>query len=177
MKILKYRCLIDTECEDNKLAKPKKALKIDGYCSLKMDINCKDFKSCDYLRYKKSEIILIEISNLEKQFMDIESKSSLLTKVQKKQLGNTLSKRIEPMSIIRDELRDKYIQTDLILHKLTDHLQFNIKKSKTYIIAICSNNQSSVIMFQCLLYDLKSSLKLHSKDIKIICVKDLVNYI
>lgn len=177
MKILRYKCFIDTECKENNLYIPKKALKIDGNHGLKMDINCKDLKSCDYFKYKKNEIVVIEISNLEKQFKDLQSKSSLLTKSQKKQLGNSLSKRIEPISIIREELREKYLQTDLILHKLTDYVKYNIKKSKVYIIALCSNSESNAMMFQHLKYDLKSSLKPHSSDIKIICVKDLVSYI
>lgn len=174
MNILQYRKFIDTECSNqtNTILKTK-ALKIDGKNSLKMEFNCKDLKSSDYLKYKKNEIIFIEISDLQKQFNDIKIKNDLLSKDCKKQLGKNLTNKIEPRNIIREELREKFIQTDLILHKLLKFIKFNIDKSKIFIIAICSNSISDVMAFQYLINDLKSSLKSFLKDIKIVLAKDL----
>ena len=51
MNILQYRKFIDTECSDqtNSILK-RKALKIDGNNSLKMELNCKDLKTINYLK-------------------------------------------------------------------------------------------------------------------------------
>lgn len=174
MNILKYREYIDTECSnhDNKILN-RKALKLDGCNSLKMSIGCKDLKSCDYLKYKKEEILLIEISDIKKQFDSIMIRKDSLTVESKKQLGKKLNKKIDPRNIIRDELRAKYLETSLILKQLTENVKFNINKSKIFIIAICSKNISDIMAFQYLINDLKSSLKAFLKDVQIILAKDI----
>ncbi|QKF58959.1 hypothetical protein [Aliarcobacter lanthieri] len=178
MNILKYREFIDTECSNNQQIKlDKKAIKIDGNNSLKMTIGCGDLKSCDYLRYKKDKILLIEISDLKKQFTDICSKTELLSKDTKKQLGKILTKKIDPRNIIRDETRSKYLETINILNELTSYVKFNMKKSKIFIIAICSNNISDTIALQYLERDLKISLNNFVKDVRVILANDLEKFI
>ncbi|MCT7529606.1 hypothetical protein N5T79_10655 [Aliarcobacter cryaerophilus] len=180
MNILKYREFINTECSNQQQKLKKRAIKIYGSNSLKMAIGCGDLKSCDYLKYKKENILFIEISDLKKQFTDICSKTESLSKDTKKQLGKILTKRIDPRNIIRDETRSKYLETINILNilnELTSYVKFNIKKSKIFIIAICSDNISDIIAFQYLERDLKVSLNNFVIDVKVMFSKDLENII
>ena len=178
MNILKYREYIDTECSSHQhKILNKKALKLDGDNSLKMAIGCKDLKSCDYLKYKKDKILLIEISDLTTQMQELIQKTSCITEECKDTLGKKLQKKLKPEMIIKEELREKYLQTTLILHKLEEHVKFSFHKSKIFIIAICSNRTSDVMAFQYLINDLKACLQSFFEEIKIVLAKDLVRVI
>lgn len=174
MNILKYREFVDTECSNQQNTKlNKKAIKIDGDDSLKMNIGCGELKSCDYIRYKRDKILFIEISDLKKQLIDLSDKTSCITQECRDSLDKRIKKRIVPKNIIREEMRTKFVQTDLIFHKLLKFVRFNIEKPKIFTIALCSNNTSDVIAFQYLETDLKSSTKTFLKDVKVVLTKDL----
>jgi hypothetical protein len=174
VNILKYREYIDTECTDHQqMILNKKAIKLDGNSSLKMAVECGDLKSCDYLKYKKEKILLIEISDIKRQLQDLVQKTWCISQESKETLGKKLAKKIEPKKIIKEELRDKYIQTTLILYKLVEQIKFNINKSKAFIVAICSNSNSDVMAFDFIRLQLKQSLKGLIDDVQIVPAKDL----
>lgn len=174
MNIFKYREFIDTECsnqQDTQLG--VQALKLDGQNSLKMAIGCGDLKSCDYLKYKRNEILFIEISDLNMQFSDLIQKTSCIDQECKDKLGKSIQKRIEPKSIINHEMKDKCIQTNLILYKLSECIKVSLDRIKILIIAICSDNLSDTMAFDFIKINLKQTLKSLVSDVKIILVKDL----
>ena len=73
MNICQHKEYINLECKSfgtNILT--VKAIKLDGKNSLKEKINCSDFKSCDYLRYKKDKIVLIEVSDFHTQLRTLQ---------------------------------------------------------------------------------------------------------
>ena len=178
MNILRYREYINTECsnQENTILS-KKALKLDGNNSLKMAINCSDLKSCDYLKYKKSEITLIEISDLSAQLKDLHKNIQCITDDCKIQLGKKIIKKIDPKTIIREELRDKYIQTTLILYKLKEFISITINNTRTFIIAICVVNQSDILIFDIIKKDIKNSLKGLVDGVQVVPVEHLENQI
>ena len=77
------------------------------------------------------------------------------------------------MSIIKKEIRDKYIQTLLILQELSKYIKYNINKTKEYILAFCIENQSDIMIFDMIKNELLSSLKGHVKEIKLIPAMEL----
>lgn len=174
MNILKYRQLIDTECSNQQNTQLSvKAVKLDGQNSLKMAIGCGDLKSCDYMRYKKDKILLIEISDLKMQIADLIQKTSCISQECKDSLGKTIQKRIEPTAIINHEMKDKCIQTNLILYKLSENIQISLDKIKILIVAICSDSLDDIIAFNFIKINLKQTLKSLVGDVKIVLAKDL----
>lgn len=178
MNILQYREFINSECSNHShTILTKKAIKLDGKNSLKMAIGCKDLKSSDYLKYKKNEILLLEISDLAAQLESLFKKTNSIAPECKKNLGDKLTKKITPKNIIQDELREKYIQTILILYKLKDHIRISLDKAKVYVVALCSTNISDVRAFQYLVNHLKASLKGLLDDVKVVPISLLVSVV
>jgi len=158
MKILQYREFINTECTntDNTILN-KKAIKIDGVKSLKKYACCTHLKSCDYLKYKKSKIILVEISDLKAQIINL--KKSYDTK--------------EILQMIYRELKEKITQTLLFLEALSKKILFDTTKHKIFTIAICTESKSDILIFSKIVKDLKKHLQIFLYDVKLVPVVEL----
>lgn len=168
MNILKYKELIDTECSNQSDSILNiQAIKVDGTNSLKMLLKCGDLKSCDYLRYKKDKILLIEISDLNFQLAN-------LTRELGSNIPNTTvvskstAKLFRPMNIIQKELKEKVTNTILILNELIKYVKFNINKIKIFVVALCTNSTSDIMIFDRVKRDLKKQLKVLIDDIILI---------
>jgi len=172
MNISKYEHYIDLECSnfENNILNIK-AIKIDGKESLKEEISCSDFKSCDYLLDRDDKIQLIEISDFHTQLEKLKLQYQSLKLC--KDTDKKVLKRNHPMSIIKKEIRDKYIQTLLILQELVKYIDFNISKAKEYILAFCIDNISDIMIFENIKNELLSSLKGHIEEVKLIPAMEL----
>ena len=146
----------------------KSYLKVDG------------IKSCDYFFQKNRKIYIVEISDFSSQldllqntFEKINNNDELDRKDKK------ILKRHTPEKIIKSEIKNKYLNTLLIL------AYFNIVnlkcKQKIYILVLCIEEYdiqvAQHLMEQLKTEELKNDLKLLIDDIKVLTVGMLKNYL
>lgn len=173
MKLLQYRQRIDTECTN--LTQPVlsiKAIKLDGEGkgSLKNTLGLASIKTCDYLRSRKGEALLIECSDLVRQhnnefpvFQQLESLAeSVADPEQKKRLCRKIE-RMKPDACIRQEMRYKCIHSLLLLYRLGERSGFRVEEKFNrgikFVVAICTHSTSDVMAFQHLRQNLQATLK------------------
>ena len=165
MNILQYREHINTECSNHQdTILSKKAIKVDGNSSLKMALKCGDLKSCDYLKYKKEKIFMIEISDLNFQLKKLSIELNPITN-SVNSLSKSTSKMLKPMNIIQKELKEKVTNSMLILNELVKYIHFMVTKTKVFIVALCTNSKSDIMIFDKIRKDLKRHLKILVDDI------------
>ena len=117
---------------------PIKAFRVDGNNGLKVRMGCRDLKSCDYLKFKKRHLVLIEFSDLYQQFDDLRlvhnaldsSIHNTFLKERAKKL-KVLSKDSE--SILKAELEQKISQSLNLITIIKK--QLNIKNQKKIFLS------------------------------------------
>ena len=161
MKLLQYRQYIDTECTtlpDPVL--PVKAIKLDGEGkdSLKNALELADIKTCDYLRNRKGEALLIECSDLVRQRNNelpiyqqlTELAEDVADREQKRSVLNKI-KRMKPDACIRQEMKYKCIHSLLLLYRLGERSGFRVEEKFNrgikFVVAICTHSTSDVMAF------------------------------
>lgn len=184
MNILKYREHIDTEFkEGHAKVLSIKALKTDAkQDSLKKFLNMQSAKSCDYIRFKgPNKLWMIECSDIESQNERLFNIINLLksktcsvdpklNKKCNKDDMRTITKSFNPEAVIRDELRQKCIETTLLVHKITDHLNICFSKKfnkKVFIIVVKEINYETSILYDVLAIKLRDGLNGIVDDVKV----------
>ncbi len=178
---------IDLECQDNDEISIK-AYQLDNKGrgeevkkGLKTELKVDGIKSTDYFLIKEKKILIIEISDFEKQkdllqekYNRIKLKIEKCEDEKKKEDLKFLRKECSVDKILKKEIKTKYLNTLLIL----TYLDINIKENKKeYLLVFCIQNKSSILMFDILKKNIKSDLQILSDEIKIIPAKELENYL
>ena len=157
MSLLKYREKIHTEC--SLIGSPilnVRAIKIDANKkSLKQKCGCRHLKSCDYFKRKKGNFYFIEISDFNTQLDNLKKVFS----------------KDEASKIVKNEIRLKLSETQLLHNKLKDKFDFknNSNLQNRALLTLCKNNPSDIIAFDYLSRDLsKHYCPEHFSNIKVI---------
>lgn len=181
MNLLKYCRKIDTECTaSDSSVLDVRAIKLDGNNSLKESLGLANVKSCDYLRLRRKQAVLIEISNLIRQ-QENEAESFAQVKKLTDSAGKSARKfveRLSPKKTISEELRYKCIHSLLLLHRLGDRLEFRVDEKFScgvlYVVAICARSTSDVMAFQYLSQELRAALKGVASEVTVVPTNGLI---
>lgn len=172
MGLLQYIEVMQTEC--NLLGNPllkSKAIKIDGKGkenSLKYYLEQNSLKSCDYLKLKSQHMIFIEFSDLNQEYIDL-SKQELQRDTALDEASVLRSnKKIFPKSLdaIHDGINQKIAET-LVLMTIMEqkfNLMNNPKRTKNFMMGICSARQSDVLFFDSISRKLKQKYQKNILD-------------
>lgn len=172
MECLPYREWIDTECHYQDATKrflPLKGIRIDGEGqSLKHGLGLGSAKSCDYFRFLHQRAFLIECSDLSQQRIQLEKlyktteDAMIIAEHPKGRDKKKILKTLRPEPIIRSELKNKCLNTLLILHRLLESKGLSVKDKFAgqlyFVVALCQESQADVIAFQALESQLKQDL-------------------
>lgn len=167
-RLLPYLEKINPECADEPCL-AYKALRIDGDGqTLKWQVGFADVKSCDYWFPAKSKPVLIECSDLKQQRALLKSTHDILSSKLDKRVAEERAalkalKKREPEKVIFQEMRDKCVQTQLIVIKVLESLGLKDRHGYTnnsiFIVAFCSKNKSDTVAFDMLNRQLSNHLK------------------
>lgn len=151
-----------------------KALKTDaqGAGSLKSTLGVAKIKTCDYISINENKIFMIEITDLKRQEDGVEEllialKNKLCpvdTNNQRfcvKSEALKIEKAFKAKDLIFSELRQKCIETTLLVHKIADRKNFLYTekfKNKNFIIVIKEMTSSEAPAMQSLEVKLRSAL-------------------
>ncbi len=146
-ELLEFREHIDTECENLSILNLK-AMKLDESKNLKISFRKKmkmgHIGCCDYIRFSRDNLILIEFSDLIKQKRALEKKHRDIKASDK---------------VIREENINKIKNTLLLLSYYLKSKKIVDIYSKKFILGVCSNTKSDLIAFEKLKLELISATK------------------
>ena len=175
LKLSDYKEYVDTEFEKpKKTTLPIKAFKTDAVeNSLKKKLSMQTPKSCDYISFKGNKALsMIEFTdlisqeaNLIKKLNSLKDKVCSLDTENKKKCfkkeAQDLEKSLGIKNIIANELRQKCIETTLLVHKILDHKKIFYSErfdNKRFIVVVKEVNAANSVAMQGLRNDLKSGL-------------------
>lgn len=175
LNLSEFKEYVDTEFEKTKKTTlPIKAFKTDAEkLSLKKKLNMQSSKSCDYISFKGNKVLsMIEFTDLSSQEVNLTSKINYLKnkvccldpssqkKCVKKEILE-LERSLSIRNIILNELRQKCIETTLLVHKILDHKKIFYSErfdNKRFIVVVKEVNAANSVAMQGLRNDLKSGL-------------------
>ena len=162
-ELLEFRENIDTECENISILKIK-AIKLDESKNLKISFRQKmkmgHIGCCDYIRFSRDNLILIEFSDLIKQKRALEKKYDNIKNSDK---------------VIREENINKIKNTLLLIsHYLKSKKRVDIY-SKKFILGVCSDSKSDLIAFEKLKLELISAAKPLIDTVSIIPINNKIS--
>jgi len=171
---------IDLECnyEDDKVMIKAYQLDDKGRGSstvfgIKHKLKVDKIKSCDYFLENDEKIFIVEISNFFKQLEYLRETYNKIKKYEnldRKDL-KLVKSCISPESVIKSEIKNKYLNTLLILSYFD--LIKNKNKKVYLVLAFCVNNSDVVRVLDNLKRELKSDLQNLAYDIRLILAKDI----
>jgi len=176
----KYLNNIELECESENDLIEVKAYQLDNkkrgdstVYGIKNELGVDKIKSCDYFLEDDEKIFMVEISDFFRQFNNLKnsySKIKACKGLDKKDLKLT-EKYILPQKVIKSEIKNKFLNTLLILHYF-DLLEDKRKKI-CLILAFCSNKNDLVRVLDTINRNLKNELQNLIDDIKSVLAKDI----
>lgn len=170
-KILKLKGLrIDRKDNSNNLTKNKEYGIKDH---MKLDI-----KSCDYMRFKNTKVLLIEFTDIEKQkdeFLNRRKIKIITTREKAEKRINDL-KEEEIKNLIQEELRRKFVESIIVFYYICKNFNININKVKNFnfisVLVLCQEINDPLFL-ENLRLNLKNGLNGIISDIKIITVNKI----
>ena len=176
----KYFNEIDLECNNENDLVPIKAYQLDekgrghdATSGIKDELKVNKIKSCDYFLENDEKIFIVEISDFFRQFDYLKESYSKVKKCEdldKKDL-KLVKSCMSPEKIIKSEIKNKFLNTLLILHYF-DLLEDKRKKI-CLILAFCSNKNDLVRVLDTINRNLKNELQNLIDDIKSVLAKDI----
>ena len=173
---------IDLECnyDDDKVM--IKAYQLDNkgrgdtiVFGIKNKLKVDKIKSCDYFLENDKKIFIVEISDFFRQLEYLKETYNKIKKYEsldRKDL-KLVKSCISSESVIKSEIKNKYLNTLLILNYF--NLAKNKYKEKCLVLAFCVNNSDVVRVLDNISRDLKSDLKNLVDDIKSLLARDFQN--
>jgi len=145
----KFLNCIDLECEEIRKIDIKayqldnKGRGEDTIFGLKTKLKLDRIKSCDYFLYDNNKLLIIEISDF---FRQLEFLKELYSEVKKCNLSNfdKVKKYVSPSKIIKDEIKNKYLNTLLIL-SFCNEVDINNEKILFLIFCIKKNEDAKAL--------------------------------
>jgi len=176
IKLDEYLNNIDLECNSKNNIISIKAYQLDNkgrgsatVRGIKDKLKVDGIKSCDYFLESDEKIFIVEISNFFKQLEDLRETYNKIKKLNIKNL-KLIKNYMSPENIIKSEIKNKYLNTLLILN------YFNFvnvqQKKKVYFLVFCEENKDLTILFDKIQRELRNDLKVLIDDIKIILKND-----
>ena len=158
------------ECPEAEFPKAKKLLKIDGDGqSLKVYLGLGKLKSCDFITGKQDFYRLIEVSDLKSQYQSLHER---VAELKKHLTTKELKTCFYPKEVISKELREKYLQSLLILNKLQKTKQLK-DRNKQFIVVLCQAEQADVVAFQFIVSKLSQNLSGLVDNVEVISLEQL----
>lgn len=185
---------IDTEFQQpyRKTLKVK-ALKTDAQnkSSLKNRLSLSKVKSCDYIKLIDNQCFLIEFTDLQRQehgaeqlLHSLKSKLCPVDKENQRKCVAAEAGKVERMFKAKDlvfvELRQKCIESTLLLHRIADLNDFILTKkykNKSFLVVVKDMTPADTPAFQALNAKLKDSLLGVVDNVKIIPQERLESYL